>query len=150
MLWDLSLSDADSDRRIIPIFLNENFILRPIAGKRVMDAFLNPNSRLRIKSVPNISAEDYSALERASKDFAYSAFVDLKEKHLQKNEETYNKYMYALKLRTEAADQIGVENIRKSRLARLAKEKELVEENYRKGRQVFPDFRMILLVKLEA
>ena len=83
-------------------------------------------------------------------DFAYDTFVDLKEKHLQKNQESYNKYMYALQLRTEAADQIGIENIKRSRLARLEREKETIEENYRKGQQVYPDFRLVMLVRLEA
>lgn len=150
MLWELDISEGDSDRRIIPIFVNENFVLRPIAGKRIMDVFLDPNSRLTVKNVPNIGAEDYAKLEKMSMDFAYDTFVDLKEKHLQKNQESYNKYMYALQLRTEAADQIGIENIKRSRLARLEREKETIEENYRKGRQVYPDFRLVMLVRLEA
>ena len=150
MLWELDISEGDSDRRIIPIFVNENFVLRPIAGKRIMDVFLDPNSRLTVKNVPNIGAEDYAKLEKMSMDFAYDTFVDLKEKHLQKNQESYNKYMYALQLRTEAADQVGIENIKKSRLARLEREKETIEENYRKGQQVYPDFRLVMLVRLEA
>lgn len=150
MLWELDISEGDSDRRIIPIFVNENFVLRPIAGKRIMAVFLDPNSRLTVKSVPNICAEDYAKLEKMSMDFAYETFVDLKEKHLQKNQNSYNKYMYALQLRTEAADQIGIENIKSSRLARLEREKETIEENYRKGQQVYPDFRLVMLVRLEA
>ena len=150
MLWELDISEGDNDRRIIPIFVNENFVLRPIAGKRIMDVFLDPNSRLTVKNVPNIGAEDYAKLEKMSMDFAYDTFVDLKEKHIQKNQESYNKYIYALKLRTEAADQIGIENIKRSRLARLEREKETIEENYRKGQQVYPDFRLVMLVRLEA
>ncbi len=150
MLWELDISEGDNDRRIIPIFINENFVLRPVAGKRIMDVFLDPNSRLTVKSVPNIDAEDYAKLEKMSMDFAYDTFVDLKEKHLQRNQESYNKYMYALQLRTEAVDQIGIENIKRSRLARLQREKETIEENYRKGQQVYPDFRMVILVRLEA
>lgn len=150
MLWELDISEGDNDRRIIPIFINENFVLRPVAGKRIMDVFLDPNSRLTVKSVPNIGAGDYAKLEKMSMDFAYDTFVGLKEKHLQRNQESYNKYMYALQLRTEAADQIGIENIKRSRLARLQREKETIEENYRKGQQVYPDFRMVILVKLEA
>ena len=150
MLWELSLNDNDDDRRIIPIFINENFVLRPIAGKRIMDIFLDPNSRLTVRSVPNIGADDYSKLEKMSMDFAYDAFLELREKHLQRNQESYDKYMYALQLRTEAAGQIGIENIRKSRIERLQREKATIEENYRNGQQVYPDFRMVILVRLEA
>ena len=59
-------------------------------------------------------------------------------------------YMYALKLRTEAADHIGIENIRKSRLLRLEKEREEIEKSFKAGKQVYPDFRLSLLVRLEV
>ena len=150
MLWELSLTDDSSDKRIIPIFVNEAFVLRPMAGKRIMDVFLDQRSRLTVRSVPNISAEEYSKLEKMSMDFAYDTFVDMREKHLQRNQESYNKYMYALQLRTEAAGQIGIENIRRSRLARLHREKESIEEKYRNGQKVCPDFRMVILARLEA
>ena len=148
MLWELSLTDGD--KRIIPVFITESFVLRPIAGKRIMDVFLDPTSRLTVRNFPNIGSEEYAKLEKMSMDFAYDTFVDMKEKLLQKNQESYNKYMYALQLRTEAAAQIGIENIKKSRLARLQREKETIEENYKKGMQVYPDFRMVILVRLEA
>lgn len=150
MLWELSLNERDDDRRIIPVFVNENFVLRPVAGKRIMDVFLDPNSKLTVKTVSNIGADEYSKLEKMSMDFAYDAFLELREKHLQRNQESYDKYMYALQLRTEAAGLIGIENIRKSRLERLGREKTTIEENYRKGQQVYPDFRMVILVRLEA
>lgn len=150
MLWELSLTDKDSDQRIIPIFVNENFVLRPMAGKKIMDVFLDEASRLSVRAVPNIAVDDYAKLEKMSMDFAYDAFLDLKDKQLRKNKESFEKYMYALKLRTEAAQQIGIENIRKSRIAKLQREKSTVEENYRKGQQVYPDFRLVALMKLEA
>jgi len=150
MLWELSLTDEDNDQRIIPIFINENFILRPMAGKKIMNMFLDTSSHLSVRSVPNISQEEYAKLEKMSMDFAFDAFVNLKDKQLLKNKESYNKYMYAIKLRTEAAQQIGIENIRKSRIARLQRERATIEENYRKGQQVYPDFRLVVLVKLEA
>ena len=150
MLWELSLTDKDNDQRIIPIFVNENFILRPMAGKKIMNVFLETSSHLSVRNVPNIRPEEYAKLEKMSMDFAFDAFMDLKDKQLLKNKESYDKYMYALKLRTEAAQQIGIENIRKSRIARLQRERDTIEENYRKGQQVYPDFRLVALVKLEA
>ena len=150
MLWKLSITDDDSDKKIIPIFVNESFILRPVAGKRIMDVFLDPASRLTIHSVPNISAAEYEKLEQMSMQFSYDTFVEMREKHQQRIQESYNKYMYALRLRTEAADQIGIDNIRKSRLARLQREKETIEETYRSGQKVCTDFRLLMLVRLEA
>lgn len=150
MLWELSISDEESGKRIIPIFINENFLLRPMAGKRIMDVFLDGTSGLTVGSAPNITEAEYQQLEKLSMDFAYDTFVELKEKQIQLNQESYNKYMYALKLREEAAGHIGIENIRRSRLAKLAREKASIEAEYKKGSQIYPDFRLMILVRLEA
>lgn len=150
MLWEMSLTEQSEAHRIIPIFVNENGVLRPVAGKRIMDVFLNPNSKLRVRTIPNVDAETYEKLEKLSMDNAYDTFVEMREKQLQKNEEDYHKYMYALKLRREAADQIGIENIRLSRLARLDREQEKIARDYQAGQQVYPDFRLMLLAHLEA
>lgn len=150
MLWELSLTDKGSSQRIIPIFVNDSFVLRPMAGKKVMDVFLDPFSRLTVRTVSNISTEEYAKLEKMSMDFAFDAFIDLKDKQLLKNKESYDKYMYALKLRIEAAQQIAIENIRKSRIVRLQREKQTIEANYKDGQQVYPDFRLVTLVRLEA
>lgn len=40
MLWELSISDDEMNRKIIPIFVNEAFTLRPMAGKRIMEQSL--------------------------------------------------------------------------------------------------------------
>lgn len=150
MLWELSISEKESGKRILPIFVNSVMILRPMAGKRIMDVFLDGNSKLRASSAPNVDAEIYSKLEKSCMDFAYDTFVELKEKQMQQNEESFKKYMYALELRQEAAEHIGIENIRRSRLQKLQKEKANIEAQHRKGSQVYPDFRLIMMARLEA
>lgn len=150
MLWELSISNDPDDKRIIPIFVNENFVLRPMAGKRLMDVFLDPTSRLTVSSVPNIDGEIYEQLEKKAVEFAFDTFVEMKEKRIQKNQESYNKYMYALQLRTEAAEHIGIENIRASRLRKLAQEKANIEAAHKTGSQIYPDFKLAILIRLEA
>ena len=150
MLWELSISEKESGKRILPIFVNCAMVLRPMAGKRIMDVFLDGSSKLRVSSAPNVDAEIYSKLEKSCMDFAYDTFVELKEKQMQQNEESFKKYMYALELRQEAAEHIGIENIRRSRLQKLQKEKDNIEAQHRKGSQVYPDFRLIMMARLEA
>lgn len=150
MLWELSISEKESGKRILPIFVNSAMVLRPMAGKRIMDVFLDGNSKLRVSSASNVDAEIYSKLEKSCMDFAYDTFVELKEKQTQQNEESFKKYMYALELRQEAAEHIGIENIRRSRLQKLQKEKANIEAQHRKGSQVYPDFRLIMMARLEA
>lgn len=150
MLWELSISEKESGKRVLPIFVNSAMVLRPMAGKRIMDVFLDGNSKLRVSSASNVDAEIYSKLEKSCMDFAYDTFVELKEKQMQQNEESFKKYMYALELRQEAAEHIGIENIRRSRLQKLQKEKANIEAQHRKGSQVYPDFRLIMMARLEA
>lgn len=149
MLWKLSITDSKSDVRIIPIFLNDSFVLRPVAGKKIMDVFLDNSSAIHTAQMDSIDDAVLEKLEDTSKEFAYDTFCDMKDKYLKKNRESYDKYIYALKIRTEAAEQIGIENIKQSRLKRLERERETVEANYAKGKSVFPDFRLVMLVHLE-
>ena len=150
MLWDLTVSDERVDRKIIPIFINENYVLRPMAGARLMDVFLDPYSKLTVSSGDGISEKEYERLMKMSADFAYDAFSELRNRRVQRTEESYNKYMYALRLRKETAEKIGIENIRKSRLQKLKAKKETIEKEMQRGSQIYPDFRLTLLVKLEA
>ena len=150
MLWELSISNDSDDKRIIPIFINEDFVLRPMAGKRLMDVFLDPTSRLTVNAVPNIDSDTYARLEKMAVEFAFDTFIEMKDKRIQKNQESYNKYMYALQLRTEAAEHIGIENIRASRLRKLEQEKANIEEAHKAGSQIYPDFKLAILIRLEA
>lgn len=68
MLWELSISEKESGKRILPIFVNSAMVLRPMAGKRIMDVFLDGSSKLRVSSAPNVDAEVYSKLEKSCMD----------------------------------------------------------------------------------
>lgn len=150
ILWGLSISEKESGKWVLPIFVNSSMALRPMAGKRIMDVFLDGSSKLKVSSTLNVDAEIYSKLEKSCIDFAYDTFVELKEKQMQQNEESFKKYMYALELRQEAAEHIGIENIRRSHLKKLQKEKANIEAQHRKGSQVYLDFRLIMIARLEA
>ena len=140
----------ECDAKLEYVFINEDFVLRPMAGKRIMDIFLDPKSKLSVCRIPNITSDVYDKLEKMSMDFAYDMFLDLKEKQLQKNEENYNKYMYALQLRIEAAEHIGIKNIRESKFTKIQNEKQTIEQKYEIGKQIYPDFRLMIMVRLEV
>ena len=118
MLWELSISEETQGKRILPIFVNDDFVLRPMAGGRIMDVFLDGNSQLVCHMAPNIPESDYQRLQEISMDFAYNTFVELKERQEKRSKEQYEKYKYALSLRRDAAEHIGIDNIRRSRIAK--------------------------------
>lgn len=150
MLWKLSVSNKESGQKIIPIFVNDNNVLRPMAGKRIMDVFLDPTSILDVQLIQNVNSETYEQLTRISKEFAYDTFIDLKTRHTRHAEENYNKYKYAIELRMDAAENIGIENIRNARVQWLEKEMLTLENDYKKDMQVYPEFKLMALVRLEA
>ena len=150
MLWELSVSNDNEDRRIVPIFINDRFVLRPMAGKRLMDVFLDGTSQLIVSEVPNIDGETYAHLEQMAAEFAYDTFIEMKDKRLRRSEEDYNKYLYALQLRTEAAEHIGIENIKRSKLQQLQQERAAIENARQTGSQITPDFKLVILIRLEA
>ena len=150
MLWELSVSEDTQDKRIIPIFVNESYVLRPMAGSKIMEVFLDGSSRLDCRMVHNLSEENYQRLQEICMNFAYNTFVELKEKRTKRSTEQYEKYNYALSLRREAAGHIGIENIRRSRIAKLEREEREIEEEHKRSGTVLPDFRLMILIQLEA
>lgn len=149
MLWELSISDDDEGEQIIPIFVNKDYVLRPITGKRLMEAFLKQDSKIKVTMNEALPTDTYERLQQLSMESTYDTFVNMREKQLKKNQESYDKYMYALKLRMEAAEHIGIDNIRKARLAKMAAEKAAIEKEHKLGKQIFPEFRLVLMAKLE-
>lgn len=150
MLWELSVSEETDARRILPIFINEAFVLRPMAGKRLLDVFLEERSLLHVAAAENLDDETYQHLEQKSMDFAYDTFVRLKEKQEKRNEEDYRKHKYALALRTEAASRIGIDNIRIARLKSLQQEEAQLDQAYKRGQKLYPDFNLMFLCRLKG
>ena len=65
------------------------------------------------------------------------------------NEEIYHKYSYAIKLRMDAANRIGIENIKRHKLSHLEQELKNTEIDYQQGKKVCPELEMILLLEME-
>ena len=68
MLWELSVSEDMRDKRIIPIFVNESYVLRPMAGSRIMNVFLDETSKLKI----NMQSEAPSNMRSTSTLYLYA------------------------------------------------------------------------------
>jgi superfamily II DNA or RNA helicase len=149
MLWRISLTPDSQGQKIIPIFINQDFILRPMAGKKIWEAILDKDRVITVWEGEKIDIETQNKLRTASQEFAYDTFLTLKAELEKRNEETYRKYLYALNLRIEAAQRIGIENIRKHKLMALSREKAEIEANYQAGKKFCPDFKPVLIVHME-
>ena len=150
MIWNLTVAEGEKAEKMIPVFVNSDFVLRPIAGKRIMDVFLNAASRIHTSVTQPIDGEDFDRLFEVTRDYAYDSFVEIRDKYSAQVEESHNKYAHAWDLRKEAAEHIGIDNIQKARLEKLSEEKEEIEEAYRRDSQIYPELNLLFLARLEA
>ena len=149
MLWQLSVSADTQGQKIVPIFINSDFILRPMAGIKIWDALLDTEKVITVSEGEKVDCETWMALKSASQEFAYDTFLALKSDMEKKNEEVHRKYLYALDLRIEAAQHIGIENIRSHKLKLLTREKAEVQKRFEEGKRICPDFKLVMLVRME-
>ncbi|MFA7502304.1 MAG: helicase-related protein, partial [Anaerovoracaceae bacterium] len=149
MLWHLSVAPDGTGGKTIPVFINENGVLRPLAGKRIWDAILDDQRVISVSEGAAVTSEALDTLTKASQDYAYDVFSDMRAEYDRKIDENHRKYDYALSLRFDAASRIGIENIRNHKLNSLAQEKEQMEAQYRQSKQICPDFYLELLAHME-
>ena len=149
MFWHLSVSADGAGGKTIPVFINEEGVLRPLAGKKIWDALLDEQRIITVTEHPSASVELIDKLTEASQNYAFDTFSDMRAEYDRKVEENHKKYDYALSLRFDAANRIGIENIRSHKIKNLIKEKEEVETRYRKSKQICPDFYLELLAHME-
>lgn len=149
MLWELSISADTQGQKVIPIFVNSDFILRPMAGMKIWDALLNTDKVITVSHGDKVDFETWMTLKSASEEFAYDSFLALKSGIEERNEETFRKSLYALDLRIEAAQHVGIENIRIHKLKQLERERAEIQKKYEDGKRICPDFRLVLLAQME-
>ena len=130
MLWEISLNEDKNSKRIIPIFINEDLVLRPLAGKKIWDELIRDNSKINVSYKDNITYEFFEKIMNICINFAYDTFLEMLQNFEKRNDENYNKYIYALDLRIEAATRIGIINIRNNKLANFER-KTCVEMQYK-------------------
>ena len=149
MLWHLSVAADGSGGKTVPVFINDNGILRPLAGKKIWDALLDEQRIIDVSERDAVALETIGALTKASQDYAFDTFSDMRAEYERKVDENHRKYDYALSLRFDAARRIGIENIRNHKLNSLAREKADMEAQYKQSKQICPDFYLELLAHME-
>jgi superfamily II DNA/RNA helicase len=149
MLWRLSVTADESHSKTVPLFFNEEGIYRPFAAKRIWEALLDPYQKIMFEVHPPLSEDLFAKLVAQAEEQAKGMFLDMKAEHLKRQEERFRKYSYALELRTQAAHRIGIENIKKHRLATLLAEKETMEKEHEINMRVCPSFRLEMLLRVE-
>ena len=149
MLLELSINDDKQCRRIIPIFINSEKILRPLAGKRIWDILLKSSTNFKVINNTKIDSSELEYIDTIAKEVAYNVFLELKDEYETRLVEQHNKYLYAINLRIEAAKKIGIKNIRMARLKSLSREKQEIIDKYNINKNICPVLKPIFISYLE-
>ena len=139
-LWEISLGEEAADKNVIPLFINEQGVYRPAASRIIWEELLKPEAAMEVSSVLPVEPAFWQALEQRAQEVATDGFLQMREAYNQRHEQAYQKQRRALTLRIEAAQRIGIENIRVSRIARLEAALQEASADYERHQDICPTF----------
>jgi ERCC4-related helicase len=150
MMWEISITSESDSRKILPIFISKDKVLRPMAGQIIWNKIIEEKVSVEVAGSIRLDTVNYLTLHEMSAEFSRKHFEDLKEKHLGLVNESIQKYLYAHKLRVEACNKIGIDNIKVSKLKTLNIEKKKALEDFELKKKIFPEFKLITIALLEV
>lgn len=148
-LWRISLSDDDENQRMISLFINDNNVYRPAASKLLWDEMLHNKITLNMSESESIDDETYEAILSRVADLTEDTFLEMKNNYYFCHEQEYKKRRYALTLRIESANKIGIENIRVSRIRKLERQLQELQHEYNRHNIICPSLQPMLICKVK-
>lgn len=145
-LWEVSLGEDNADKRIIPFFMNEQGIYRPAASKLIWEELIKPESSIEVGTTQEFAAEKFDVLTSRAQEMATDAFLQMKASYEQRHEAEYQKRKRALILRIEAAQRIGIENIKNARISKLEAALREATIAYERKQEICPTFTPMLAI----
>lgn len=147
-LWQISLSDGDENQRMISLFINDNNVYRPTASKLLWDEMLHKKITLNMLGTESLDDETYCAILSRAAELTEDTFLEMKNHYYSWDEQEYKKRRYALTLRIEAANKIGIENIRVSRIRKLERQLQELQHEYNRHKSICPSLQPMLICKV--
>jgi len=89
--------------------------------------------------------EAYSAILARAAELTEDTFITMKNQYFSQHEQEYQKRCYALTLRIEAAGKIGIENIRQSRIRKLERQLQELQQEYGRQKSICPSLQPMLI-----
>jgi len=144
-LWRIALSDGDKDQRMVSTFVNDSGVYRPAASKLLWDEMLRERITLHMRGSEVLDDEAYSAILARAAELTEDTFITMKNQYFSQHEQEYQKRCYALTLRIEAAGKIGIENIRQSRIRKLERQLQELQQEYGRQKSICPSLQPMLI-----
>ena len=148
-LWRIALSDDDEDQRMVSIFVNSDGIYRPAASKLLWDEMLREKISLQICESETLDNKAYNMILARAAELTEDTFIMMKNQYYSQHEQEFQKRRYALTLRIEAAGKIGIENIRSSRIKKLERQLQELQQEYDRQRSICPSLQPMLICRVK-
>ena len=148
-LWRIALSDNDEDQRMVSIFVNSDGIYRPAASKLLWDEILREKISLQMCESETLDDEAYNMILARAAELTEDTFIMMKNQYYSQQEQEFQKRRYALTLRIEAAGKIGIENIRSSRIKKLERQLQELQQEYDRQRIICPSLQPMLICRVK-
>lgn len=139
-LWEVSLGPEAADKQIIPIFINDTGAYRPAASRLIWEELLKQDCKVMVLTVTPVDPSVWNSLEQRAQEIATDSFLHMQEAYVKRHDQNFKKRQRAILLRMEAAQKIGIENIRAARLSRLEADMKDIEEEYARHQEICPTF----------
>ena len=148
-LWELKLTDEAKDRRVFPLFMNHQGVFRPASAMRIWDELLVPDREIRLGDSVRLSTEQLEKLHEGARAAAHDLFLELKSAREQRIREEENRAFFALRLRMEAVEQIGLDTVRRKRKQELLEEEAKLKMEFAEKQVLTPVLKPVFLINLE-
>ena len=148
-LWRIALSDDDEDQRMVSIFVNSDGVYRPAASKLLWDEMLREKISLQMCESETLDDEAYNMILARAAELTEDTFIMMKNQYYSQHEQEFQKRRYALTLCIEAAGKIGIENIRSSRIKKLERQLQELQQEYDRQRSICPSLQPMLICRVK-
>ncbi|HZX46159.1 MAG TPA: hypothetical protein VFF83_02725, partial [Clostridia bacterium] len=148
-VWELTIGPDERDKSIIPVFINTGGVNRPASATRIWDELIKPVRDIEVRGVKPFGGGEYEMIYALAKEIAYNRFVEIGFRYEERNRAAYKKYLYALELRLQAAQRIGIENIKKRRIEDINSERERMQAYYSQKIKPCPVFKPLFIAFME-
>ncbi|MDP3057923.1 MAG: helicase-related protein, partial [bacterium] len=148
-LWCIALGDGDEDKRMVSMFINDSGVYRPAASRLLWDEMLREKITLNMCDSESLDDKTYNAILARSAEITEDTFITMKNHCYSQHEQEFKKRRYALMLRIEAASKIGIDNIRVSRIRKLERQLQELQQAYNRKRSICPSLQPMLICRVK-
>jgi superfamily II DNA or RNA helicase len=145
-LWEIALSEDTPDKRIIPIFVNSVGVYRLPASRIIWEELLKPHGQIIVSDTEELPSDQFNSIQTQAQAIAAETFRDMRVTYVLRHENNYQKMQRALSLRIEAAQRIGIENIREARIRKLEIALAANQAEYERHQDICPSFVPVLIL----